>query len=302
MDIVDAQVHLNRLGSDWEHTPHPLIVDYAVATMDALGLSAILIDEWAGWDNPVTKRGHLPGRMLPNGAVRGEHPFSETAMQLHPDRFAYVARIDPLDPDLETLMAHVRKKPGSLCLRIVPVPEAGELDLYSSGGFDAMFASAERHQVPIFAWFPGRAHMLIPTLEKFPNLQLILDHCGVSRSEPHVVDQLDAVLALSKYPNLALKWCHAPSQMSREAYPFSDVLPHLRRAIDAFGPRRVMWASDHTQSKTHHSWAQALFYILDSDQLTDDEKAWILGRSVRTLLRWPQPPDQGDSHGQAGDR
>jgi predicted TIM-barrel fold metal-dependent hydrolase len=294
MDIVDAQVHLNRLGSDWEHTSDDLIVDYAVVTMDALGLAAILIDEWAGFDNPVTKRGHLPGHFLPNGAVRAAHPFSETAVRLHPDRFAYVARIDPIDPDLEELMANVRAQPGAVCLRIVPIPEAGELDLYLQGGFDAMFAAAERHQVPIFAWFPGRSRLLIPTLEKFPNLQLILDHCGVSRSEPNVAAQLDDVLALSKYPNLALKWCHAPSQMSREAYPFRDVIPHLRRALDAFGPRRVMWASDHTQSKPHHSWAQALYYVLDSDALSDDEKAWILGRSARTMLRWPQP-DQGGS-------
>jgi len=39
MDIVDAQVHLNRLGSDWQHIDPALIVDYAVVTMDALGLS-----------------------------------------------------------------------------------------------------------------------------------------------------------------------------------------------------------------------------------------------------------------------
>ncbi|MBV9582677.1 MAG: amidohydrolase [Chloroflexi bacterium] len=290
MDIVDAQVHLNRLGRDWEHTPAEVVVDHAVVAMDALGLSAVLIDEWTGFDNPVTKHGHLPGQWLANGAMRGHQPFSEIAVRLHPDRFAYIARIDPIDPDLDALMADVRNRPGALCLRIVPIPEAGELDLYASGGFDAMFASAERHQVPIFAWFPGRAHMLVPTLEKFPNLQLILDHCGVSRTEPHVVDQLDQVLALSNYPNLALKWCHAPSQFSAQAYPFGDVIPLLRRAVDAFGPQRVMWASDHTQSQAHHSWAQALFYILDSNGLTDEEKVWLFGRSIRTILRWPQTP------------
>jgi hypothetical protein len=37
-----------------------------------------------------------------------------------------------------------------------------------------------------------------------------------------------------------------------------------------------MWASDHTESRVHHSWAQALYYILDSNMLTDVEKEWIL--------------------------
>jgi predicted TIM-barrel fold metal-dependent hydrolase len=286
MDIVDAQVHLNRLGANWEHLDTVVKVDSAVATMDALGLGAVLVDEWAGFANPDTKRGHLPGYFLPNGAMRGEHPFSEKAVELYPNRFAYVVRIDPLDPELESLMAGARSRPGALCLRIVPIPEAGELELYERGGFDPLFEAAERYQVPIFCWFPGRSHLLAPALEKFPTLQLILDHCGLSRDEGNFAYQLDQVCQMARFPNLALKWCHAPSQLSRQGYPFVDVLPFLRHVVDAFGQERVMWASDHTQSKIHHSWAEALFYLRDSDQLAETEKVWILGRTVRTILRW----------------
>jgi len=92
---------------------------------------------------------------------------------------------------------------------------------------------------------------------------------------------------MARHPNLALKWCHAPSQLSGEGYPFADVLPHLRAAIDAFSVQRIMWASDHTQSKTHHSWAEALYYLRDSTALSAEEKEWILGRSARTILNWP---------------
>jgi predicted TIM-barrel fold metal-dependent hydrolase len=295
MEFVDAQVHLNRLAPNWEQADAATLVHGAVATMDAIGLSAVLIDEWAGFANPVTKRGHLPGHLLPNGAMRGEHPFSETAVEHYPDRFAYVVRIDPLDPELESLMAGVRTRPGARCLRIVPIPEAGELELYERGGFDPLFSAAERRNVPIFCWFPGRSHMLAPTLEKFPSLQLILDHCGLSREEGNFAHQLDQVCQMGRFPNLALKWCHAPSQLSKQAYPFADVLPYLRRAIDAFGAERIMWASDHTQSKTHHSWAEALFYLRDSNQLSATEKEWLLGRSVRTILRWGDHHDASES-------
>jgi len=57
--------------------------------------------------------------------MRGQHPFSERAIALHPDRFAYVARIDPTDPDLDALMAGVLSTPGAVCLRIVPIPRSG---------------------------------------------------------------------------------------------------------------------------------------------------------------------------------
>jgi len=63
----------------------------------------------------------------------------------------------------------------------------------------------------------------------------------------------------------------------------------LRRVLDAFGPERVMWASDYTVSRleTGFSWAHTLYYLLGSDQLTLSEKEWLLGKSVRRVLRWP---------------
>jgi predicted TIM-barrel fold metal-dependent hydrolase len=64
----------------------------------------------------------------------------------------------------------------------------------------------------------------------------------------------------------------------------------LRRAIDAFGADRIMWASDYTQARTEMgiTWAQALYYVLESDQLSETEKEWLLGGSVRKALHWPK--------------
>jgi hypothetical protein len=57
------------------------------------------------------------------------------------------------------------------------------------------------------------------------------------------VAQLDQVLELAQYPNLALKWCHAPTLLSETAYPYRDVLPLLRsRAHHARkSPTRRRW-------------------------------------------------------------
>ena len=63
----------------------------------------------------------------------------------------------------------------------------------------------------------------------------------------------------------------------------------LRLCIDKIGLERVMWASDYTQARaeTNQTWAQTLYYLLDSDQLSSNEKEWLLGRSVRRSLSWP---------------
>ena len=61
----------------------------------------------------------------------------------------------------------------------------------------------------------------------------------------------------------------------------------LLRVVKAFGKERVMWGSDATQTTGHHSWAESLYYIRDTEQLSQDEKAWVLGGSLRKTLNWP---------------
>jgi predicted TIM-barrel fold metal-dependent hydrolase len=103
--------------------------------------------------------------------------------------------------------------------------------------------------------------------------------------------QLERAIELAEYPNLALKWSHAPGFLSAEPYPHRDMQPWLRKAIDAFGVQRVLWASDYTVSRaeTGYSWAHTLHYLLDWDELSETEKEWLLGRSARQVLRWPAP-------------
>jgi L-fuconolactonase len=306
MEIVDAQVHLNQLVPDWQTAQDEATIATAIETMHAVGVDAVLIAEARGFDRNMRP---AMGTVLPNGALRAEFPFSERAMQLHPERFTYMFRVDRRDPELDRVMAEGKAKPGASCIRIVPIPQTGEVDALARGEYEPLFAAAEQHQVPMFAWLPGRGHLLEPYLRKFPRLQVILDHCGVGVAPFHHnpvpptmetsltplradrVLEFDQVLELAQYPNLALKWCHAPNLFSEEAYPYRDVLPLLRRAIDAFGAERVMWASDYTQARNEMriTWAQALYYILDSDQLSADEKEWVLGQSVRRALNWPAP-------------
>jgi L-fuconolactonase len=306
MEIVDAQVHLNQLVPDWRTAATDAVIATGIQSMNAVGVQAALIAESRGFDSKMRP---ALGPELPNGAIRAEFPFSERAVARHPDRFAYLVRIDIKDPEVERIVGEVRTKPGALCMRIVPIPDTGEVASLERGEFEPLFAAAEAYGVPVFAWLPARSQLLVPYLKKFPRLQFILDHCGVGVAPPHTgqmaptlassmtptraerVAQLDQVLDLAQYPNLALKWCHAPTLLSETAYPYRDVLPLLRRAIDAFGVERVMWASDVTQARAeaNHTWAQLLYYLLDADQLSETEKAWILGRSVRQALRWPPP-------------
>lgn len=284
MEIVDSQIHFGPGG-----------IEETLAAMDTLGISAVLADEFWGLDN------WGPGYTLANGAYRVTSPTAELASWLHPDRFSYVLRVDRTDPEVESLIRMIADAPHARATRILPALTAVELKAFASGGYGPVFAVAEEVGLPVFVFIAGHVELLPPYLEKFPNLQFIVDHCGmpleadVGFLDEATPDQahggpdvayFDEVLKLASYPNVALKWTHAQGMFGVRDYPFAGLAPYLRRALDAFGVERVMWASDNGGNQTGETWAELLFYLRDCPAFTDREKEWLLGRTVRTVLDW----------------
>ncbi len=274
MDIVDAQVHANMLGTE-----------VTVAIMDALGIRAALFDEFG----TVAEDGALlPGYRLANGAFRSVGPDAEAAALRHPDRFAFLMRVDPTDPGIECWVDTLTAAPGFKALRfLVFTPAEGAV--FENGGHDPVLRAARAHGLPVFVNCPGRVPHLTQYVERFPNVQFVIDHCGVAFDAAPGQASIDDALAMARYPNVAYKWAHAQSFLSTDSYPFPDLEPKLRRAIDAFGPQRVMWASDYTMTRRRATWGESLFGIRHSPSLSDDEKSWVLGRTARQILNWPAP-------------
>ena len=96
---------------------------------------------------------------------------------------------------------------------------------------------------------------------------------------------LEEVFKLADFPNTALKWAHAQSCFDVHDYPYQPIRGYLKRAIGAFGAERVMWASD-SSVIPRHSWSDILHYVRDDPDLTEEEKAWVLGGSARKALNW----------------
>jgi L-fuconolactonase len=206
---------------------------------------------------------------------------------------------------MESIVRHVRTNPRQLALRMGLRPEQGEDRAFQEGVYDKLLATAQAHGVPVMIALPRvtplvkRNEVLRQKIEQFGETQFILENChvlpmaqdDVARGR-RVPESLEIPLKLSDLSNVAIKWSWAPL-LSREAFPFPDITSCLRRYVDAFGAHRIMWGSDHSQTKWHSTWAESLYYIVLASELSDDEKASILGGAARTMLRWPagQEPD-----------
>lgn len=287
MDIVDAQLHVGR-GK----------IDATLEAMDALRIRSVVIDEY--WGNGLGKSPtHIqPGHELPGGGWRAAWPTAMEAALLHPARFAFIVRIDRLDPQLESVMRVVGSTPGALAFRLQPVWTLEEAEAFANGAYAPLMDIAQDIGLPVCLFIPGHAELLAPYARQYPALTFIIDHCGmgfagIPRGRAAAAQDFatspayfERVLALAAHPNVALKWSHAQNCFGVQAYPYEGLRPYLRQAIAAFGPERLMWASDKTVIPAH-GWGALLHYLHDDPELSEHEKEWILGRSARKILNWP---------------
>ncbi len=279
MEIVDAQVHDLMPAAPWDHGDESkvaLVCELLLAAMDAVGVSAAVVAP-------------SPGAVA--GAV---------ASARHPERLARVVSLDHTSPKIDSLVADALQAPGVVAVRQVLADYRNDnADALRAGEFEPVIAAAERHQAPLFVYAPGFPADLAPIAEAHPKLTLIVDHLGLRQypaltMDPDPWQKLPALLDLARYPRVAVKLCGA-QLLAGGAYPFETVWPHLHQIVNAFGPSRLLWASDFTRlrrvapGERPGLYSDSLNFVRDTTELSESDKALILGANARRVLSWPRP-------------
>jgi predicted TIM-barrel fold metal-dependent hydrolase len=278
MHVVDSQVHL--WGADtpdrpWPpgraheaQKPYPISKETLLFQMDLARVSRVVIvpPSWEGDRNDLALE----------------------AARLHPDRVAVMGRLARQKPESRALVAGWMKQPGMLGMRFTFHNEHNRPFL-TDGTADWLWPAAERAGIPLMVLVPGSLDVLGRIAEKHPGLKLVIDHVGLSVREkgPKVFEDLPAVCALARHPNVAVKASGMPS-LSTQAYPFRDLHPHIRTLVDAFGPRRTFWGTDLTRMPCTYYECIALF-TQHLPWLTGEDLEWVMGRGVCEWLGWPLP-------------
>jgi predicted TIM-barrel fold metal-dependent hydrolase len=260
MLIVDAQIHLWNAGNPTNpnHRQVPsYLKDQALAEMDAGGVDAAVLTPHLPWD--------------PNA-----NELAIEAARQHPDRFMVLGSF-PLDkPESRALVDTWKQRPGMVGLRFVfPPPEQSKWP--TDGTIDWLWPAAERAGLPIAMMAAGFLPKVGEVAQRHPNLKLILDHLGRPSGVTSPAERwanLPEVLALAKYPNVAMKATGAPSY-SDQTYPFRDMHDKLKQLYDAFGPTRWFWGTDITRMPC--SWRQCV-------TLFTEELPWLRGRDLELVM------------------
>lgn len=277
MLITDSQVHIwepDRPDRPWPHPwrnqpqlPNGFSAEAMLAAMDEAGVDRAII-------------------VPPTWAGDGNETALDTVAQ-YPDRFAIMGRIDTEAPGAADLLERWLQQPNMLGIRMTfRVPVYRELLL--SGRLEWFWNATERLGIPVACLVAGEPSILEPVATKHPGLTLVVDHMGCNLEPPpeHAFAAIDELLALAKHPRVFVKVSSAPC-FSTQEFPFADVIPYLKRIHDAFGARRCMWGADLTRLRG--TYAQCLAQFTDHlDFLSDDDKEWVLGKTVAEVLNWPE--------------
>jgi predicted TIM-barrel fold metal-dependent hydrolase len=271
--IVDAQVHLwlaNTPDRPWANgatraqLPEPFTIERLVPLMNEAGVDrAVLV--------PPT----LEGERI---------DYVQAAVKRYPDRFRAMGRIAIDQPERAARIATWRNQPGMLGVRV----NYG-FEWLTNGMADWFWAAAEKANVPVMFLTNGQNAVMGTVAERHPGLTLICDHMGISTAfmrNGSVAKEIAIVASLAKYPNVSVKLSSIPL-FSNQPYPWRDVIPHIQRLFDAYGPQRCHWGTDMTNSFAKATLRQRITQFTEAlPFLSESDKDWIMGRSLLARLRW----------------
>ena len=269
---IDSHVHVWTMGEPpWPHNDdmsstrpdYPGLVEDLIRFMDLTRIARTVLIQFMyhGYDNS----------------------YMADCLKRYPERLHGVALLDPKNPDTPTELERLHREHGVQGMRLSPIIDK-DASWLSDEGQNALWAPAERLNVP-FTWF-GRCHqlpLLEPMLERFPSVNVIVDHLG----EPILDQGLDGDFRLlldagARHQNLYIKATRIDG-LSTQPWPHADIHPYIKAVYEAVGPERMLGCTGFPENPQR---GEAVgFRVVEEalDFLSADDQAWLLGKTAAAL-------------------
>jgi predicted TIM-barrel fold metal-dependent hydrolase len=215
---------------------------------------------------------------------RYDNSYMLDVIHQFPQVFRGIAVIDWKHGAPDAKMRELSKQ-GVRGFRIFPEQPSDLERLQGESFYKMLRCGAEEDLAMCFLINPDVLPLVGRICEKFPDTPVIVDHLarigitGVIRES-----DIRALCALAKYPKTKVK-VSAFYALGEKKPPHLDIAPLIRRVYDAFGPRRLMWASDCPFQVMHETYADSITLIRDRLAfLSSEDKEWILRRTAEESL------------------
>jgi L-fuconolactonase len=229
--IIDSHCHA---GQVWYEPAETLLFQ-----MDRCGVARALLVQMLGQYN---------------------NEYQKACLERWPDRFINIVGVDPADPGAPDQLRRLAER-GAQGVRLRPTARSLGADPWK------IWRTAEYCRLAI-SCVGTTAQFTAPSFSElvssFPDLPIVLEHLG-GVARPDADETIEDVWALARFPNIFLK-VPGLGQLSKrlsllpaEGSPFEPgAEATLRRAVNAFSARRLMWGSDFPVVASREGYANSL--------------------------------------------
>ena len=205
-----------------------------------------------------------------------DHRYVLEVMSAHPGVFSAVALIDHrTDEGVDRAGELVQQ--GVRGFRLHSHGDAR--DWVTSGSMHRLWRMAAQQRFAVCPLInPEDIRHVAALCRQFPDTTVVIDHFArIGLSGTIETERLDELCRLAELPQVYVK-TSAFYALGQKRPPYRDLLPMIRRVLDAFGPERLMWATDCPfQVQGEHTYQASLDLILhQADFLSATDKQWLL--------------------------
>lgn len=217
---------------------------------------------------------------------RFDNSYMLAALRRWPTVFRGIAVVDAENkPDVKMLEL---AKEGVRGFRINP-PEGASLHWLAGDGIDRMFRCGAQHRLAMCLLVnPQELSVVGRKCEMFPQTPVVIDHMArIGKDGPIRESDIQMLTALARHQQVKVK-VSAFYALGNKKPPHADLVPLIQRLYEAFGPQRLMWASDCPFQLEHETYEDSISLVRDRlPFLSADDKDWLLRRTAEETFFRP---------------
>jgi len=213
-----------------------------------------------------------------------DNSYMLETMRRFPRVFSGVAVIDGTVRPQETMRR--LSKQGVRGFRISPRGIPPDRWLETPGMVEMWRCGAEENLAMCCLIGPDAVPVVGAMCEKFPQTPVIIDHIASIRADSKLrEEQVKQLCKLARYKRTMVK-ISAFYALAKKELHYLDLAPVIRCLFEAYGPERLMWATDCPfQVQDGHTYLDSVSLIRDRlDFLSDSDRQWLLRRAAERVF------------------
>jgi predicted TIM-barrel fold metal-dependent hydrolase len=210
------------------------------------------------------------------------------AVRRHPKMFRVQGMVDDSKPDPEAAMKKFLPL-GVTGFRITPFvrkkdEQAKWLEL--PGMIEMWKTGAKTRQAMCLLINPSDLPGADAMCEKHPDTPVVIDHFARIGADGEIRDaDVKSLCKLARHKHTHIK-ISAYYALGKKKPPHDELIPMVRRLLDAFGPNRLMWASDAPyQTQGANTYKASISLVRDRmDFLSKADREWLLAKTAESVF------------------